>query len=172
MNDADTNLIILVEAHEGAVQCLYRALNISLDNDVQILQLAFLNLVEEIIQGNLLGMDHLVALLLHTLLSNGTGLLLLQGCQLITGCWNIAETQNLYWYRRTSLLYIFATVIQHGTNLAEGSTGNNGITNTQGTGLYQYGSNRATALVQLCLNDNATGLTLRVGLQLLHLSYQ
>ena len=117
-------------------------------------------------------MNHIVALLLHTLLSNGTSLLLLQSCQFITCCWNIIKAQHLYRNRRTCLLHILTTVVQHSTNLTVSSTGHNGITNAESTRLNQYSSYRTTALVQLCLDNNTTSLTLWISLQLLHLSNQ
>ena len=133
MHDAHTHLVVPIKPQQGAVQCLYGALHVSLHHDIQVLQLSLLNLVEQVIQRNLLGVNHLIALLLHALLSNGTGLLLLQGCQLITGGRHIVQAQHLYRHGRACLLHVLAPVVEHGAYLAVGSASHDGVTDAQGT---------------------------------------
>ena len=50
MDDVDSYFIVLIEAKEGAVDCFYRALTIGLYEDIEFLDAAFLNLLEQVIK--------------------------------------------------------------------------------------------------------------------------
>ena len=129
--------------------------------------------MEQVIQRNLgVQLDFLFLLLSDTFFGNAAGSLFIGAVQDIAGSRYIVQAQYLYRGRRQSLLNLFATVIDHCTNLTIGGAGNNGITDMQSTALYQYGSNRAAAFIQLCLDDGAVSRQIRVSLQLLHFSNQ
>ena len=113
MDDADPDLIVFIQRQQRTGESLYRPLDICLDDDIEILDAAFLNLLEEIIQRYLLGMDKLCTALLDALFRNRAGQLLIQCRQLIASLRHIRQAQYLDRYRRTGLLHIFAPVIDH-----------------------------------------------------------
>ena len=78
MDDRDANLVILVELEERAVECFDRALHIRLDDDVEILDIPFLNLLEEIVERDLLRLYELRALTSLTGFRDRTRLLLFE----------------------------------------------------------------------------------------------
>ena len=172
MDNGNLNLIVF-DFLQGCLQCFDGTLNVSLNNDVQLFDFAFFNALEQVIQRNLgVQLDFLFLLLGNTFFSNAAGSLFIGAVQNIAGSRYIVQAQYLYRGRRQSLLNLFATVIDHCTNLTIGGAGNNGITDMQSTALYQYGSNRAAAFIQLCFDDGAVSRQIRVSLQLLHFSNQ
>ena len=172
MDNGNLNLIVF-DFLQGCLQCFDGTLNVSLNNDVQLFDFAFFNALEQVIQRNLgVQLDFLFLLLGDTFFGNAAGSLFIGAVQNIAGSRYIVQAQYLYRGRRQSLLNFFATVIDHCTNLTIGGAGNNGITDMQSTALYQYGSNRAAAFIQLCLDDGAVSRQIRVSLQLLHFSNQ
>ena len=172
MDNGNLNLIVF-DFFQGCLQCFDGALNVSLNNDVQLFDFAFFNALEQVIQRNLgVQLDFLFLLLGDTFFSNAAGSLFIGAVQDIAGSRYIIQAQYLYRGRRQSFFNLFATIIDHCTNLTIGGAGNNGITDMQSTALYQYGSNRAAALIQLCLDDGAVSRQVRVSLQLLHFSNQ
>ena len=118
MDDGDADLIVLVELEERARERLDRTLYIGLDDDVQVLDVAFLDLVEEVVERDFLALDEVVALALDAGLGNGAGLLLLEHGKDVAGFRHIVEAEDLDWYGRTSLLDVLAAVVDHGANLA------------------------------------------------------
>ena len=71
-----------------------------------------------------------------------------------------------------SYIHLLSVVIQHHANTSQCRTGNDYIPGVQGSVLYQYRSDRATALIQLRLNHSTFGQAIRVRLQFLHVRHQ
>ena len=157
------------QLHQGLLYCFYATLYISLDDQVQFLQITLLDLTEQIIQRHsALGLfQHLFLILCQVGLCISFCCLIIIMCQeYFTGTGNIGQTQDLYGSRRSCFLDSASLVIDHGSYLTMSHTCRDKVSHMQGTLLYQYGSHRTASLIQLCLDDQTSCLSLGVRLQL------
>ena len=144
---------------------------ISLDDDVEILDITFLNLLEEIIERYLLRFNEFAAVLFDPLLRNGARQFLIQGGQLISRLGHVRKPQYFHRHGRRSFADGLAPIIDHGTHFTKSRSGHDGITDAQRTALHQYRGHRTAALIKLRLDDDAPSLSVRIGLEFLHLSH-
>lgn len=70
------------------------------------------------------------------------------------------------------LFDVIAAVIHHGTDFSVGRTADHGVANPQRTILNQYRGDRAAPFIEFCLDNNAAGIAIRIGLQLFHFGNQ
>ena len=166
----DTDLLV-GDLLQAGLYCLGGALNIGLDDDIEILHLTGLDLAEQILQADLLDRRIGLGLLLGlALLYQLTGQTLVgHGVEGIACAGHFAQAGDLHRHRGTSLGEAAALVVHHGPDTAHGSTGNDNISLMESTILNQQSSHRATALVQTGLDDRTGGGTVGVSLQLRHL---
>ena len=138
---------------------------VGLNNDVQFLQFAFFDPAEDIIQRNLSGLLLFRLGFGNTFLCYAAGNLFLCRIQDITGLRNFVQTQNFYRCGRTCLADFLPPIIDQGPDTSVGRSGDDIITDGQRAALYQYGSYRATAFIQLGFYDSAMSRQLRIGFQ-------
>ena len=173
VDDTDTHLVV-AELLQGCLHRLHAALNIGLDDQVQVLHLTGLDLAEQILQRDLgdrgVGLGLLLGLaLLHQL----TGQLLIgHGIEGSPGSRSLAETGDLHRHRGPGGGDLLALVADHGPDTAHGGTGDDDIALLQRAVLHQQRGHGATALVQTGLDDRTLSGTVGVGLQLTHLGGQ
>ena len=167
MDDGDADLIVLVELQERARERLDRTLYIGLDDDVEVLDVAFLDLVEEVVERDLLALDEVVALALDAGLGDGAGLLLLEHGEDVAGFRHVIEAEDLDRYGRAGLLDVLAAVVDHGADLAVRRAADDRVADAQRAVLDEDRRDRAAALVELGLDDDAARIAVRVGLELL-----
>ena len=167
MDDGDADLVVLVELQKRARERLDRALYIGLDDDVEVLDVAFLNLVEEVVERDLLALDEVVALALDASLGDGAGLLLLEHGEDVASFRHVVEAEDLNRYGRAGLLDVLAAVVDHGADLAVRRAADDGVADAQRAVLDEDRRDRAAALVELGLDDDAARIAVRVGLELL-----
>ena len=169
MDDPDVHFLV-GELLEGGFHRLHAALDVGLDDEGQLLPLAGLDLVEQILQADLLhrggGLGPFLGLaLLHQL----PGHTLVADCEEGgPGGGSLAEARDLHGDRGTRLRKAAAPVVQHGPHPAHGGAGNDNITLLQGAVLDQQGRHRAPALVQTGFDDGALARPVGIGLQLRH----
>ena len=150
---------------------LGRALNIRLDDDVEGLHLAGLDLAEDILKADLLRAAHGVIHLLDSALLGKLSRHALVG----NGIEHVARARDFgqagYLDRRggTGLGHALSLVVYHGTDAADGGTGDDDIARLERAVLHQNGHYRAAALVETRLDDSSLCGTVGVGLQLLNL---
>ena len=173
MDDAHTDFLV---GHflQRSLHSLSGALDVSLDDNVQVLHLTGLDLAEQILQGDLTHgtagrILQIVLALLHQFAGHA---LVSNGVEVVTGTGNLAHTDDLNRNGRTGLHQLLTAGAGHGTDTANGSAGNDHVTLLQGTVLHQQSGHRATALVQTGLDDGTVGSAVGVGLQLAHLGGQ
>ena len=90
--------------------------------------------------------------------------------ELITGSRSTIQTKDNGWLCRSSRLDVGITLIEHRLHTPPRSTGENNITNLQGTIGNQYGRYISTSFVERRLDDSTCGTTVRVSLQVEHIS--
>ena len=168
MHDADAHFLVLVQREQRSRQRLDGALHVGLDDDVQVLDMALLNLMEQIVEGDLLGLHQLRALLLDALLRNGADELLVQCRQLVAGLRHVGKSEHLDRHGRRRFLDVLAAVVDHRADLAVGRARDDGIADAECAVLHQHRRHRAAPFVELRLDDDAAGVAVRVRLQLLH----
>ena len=167
MDNVHAHLVVLVEPEERGVQCLNRALHIRLDDDVEILDVALLDLLEERIQRNALRLDEVTPLVAETRLGNRACLLLVDGGENVARRRNIVETEDLNRHGGTRLLHVVSAVIDHRADVTIRRADDNGVTDAQRAALDKHGRDRAAPFVELCLDDDTACLAVRVRLQFL-----
>ena len=166
--------LVVGDFQEAGLDGLGGALHIGLDDDVQLLHVALLNLGKQIVQGDLghgLGGTGLLLglALLHQLAGHA---LILNSVEDIAGTGNLAQTRDLHGDGGTGFLDGLALVVGHDADTAHGGTGNDDIALMQGAVLDQQGGNGAAGLVQTGLDDGALGAAVGIGFQLLHFGGQ
>ena len=170
MHDAHAYFVVLVEPEERGIQCLDRALHIRLDDDVEILDIALLNLLEECVKRYTLRLDEVAALIAEASLRNRTRLFLIDGGEDVARRRNIIQTENLNRHGGSRLFHVVAAIVDHRAHMTVCRTDNDGVADAQRTALDEHGSDGAAPLVELCLDDDAACLAVRVCLQFLDLS--
>ena len=171
MDDTHPHLVV-GELLQRCLHGLHAALHIGLDDEVQILHLACLDLAEQILQGHLahrgVGSGLFLCLaLLHQL----TGQLFVgHGVEGGAGGGSLRKTRNLHGHGGTGGGDLLALVADHGPDTAYGGAGDDNVALVQRAVLHQQRCHGAAALVQPRLDDRALGGAVGVGLQLAYLS--
>ena len=157
MNDACTRTSSFDELFERSLDGLGRALHVCLDDEVQLLHLAFLQLGEEALERDLLVqlvgvvLDLLLALLdqltRHTLVGNDA--------ELVAGRRDLSKTGDLDRNGRACLLDLRALVVRHDTHAAHSRARNDKVGLTQCAVLDKQRRNRAAVLVQTRLDERS-----------------
>ena len=153
---------------EGLLHSFHTTLHVCFDDQVQFLQVAFLNLVEQVIQRHsLFGFSQHFFLMLCKI-----GFRIALCCLIIlvydedfTGTWYIRKTQDFYRCRRSSFFYTLSLVIDHSSSFTVSRTCRDKVTNTESTLLNKHGCNRSPAFIQFSLDHYTTGISVRVSLQ-------
>ena len=161
--------------YKALFYCLYRTLNVRLDDQRQFFYITSLNLAEQIIQRQFgLGvLQKLIFALCDEGLSVASCLFLVGSCHQDIACTrNVVQTQDLNRHGWTSLFHSAALVVHHCTDLTIARTSRYVVADTQSTFLNQNGSNRSFTLIQLCLDDKASCFTVRVCFQFFYFCCQ
>ena len=152
---------------------LYRlsgALHVGLDDNIQILHLALLDLGEQVLQGDLAaGAGGGKLLVLLALLGQLPGHALVgHGVEVVARLRDLGHADDLHGYRRSGLGDLLAGGVGHGPDTAHGGAGDDNVALLQSAVLHQEGGHGAAALLQPRLHHRTMGGAVRVGLQLLH----
>ena len=158
----------LVDLGQGVGQSLDGALNVGLNNQVELLEVGLIHSLEEVLERDvraalLLGL----AALECALIGQSAGLaLVLEHAELVAGIRHGVQALNLGSLRGAHGGNALAVLAEHGTHAAIGKTGDDGVAHMQGAALHEHGRNGAAAAVELCLEDVAGSEGLPVGLKL------
>ena len=170
VNNLDADFLV-GDLLQAGLDRLGGALDVGLDDDVEFLHLALLDLGEEILQGDLTlglvgrGLDLLLALL-HQLARHA---LVLHGVEDVAGAGHFGKAGDLHRHGGTSSLHGATLVVGHHADAAHGSAGDENIALLEGAVLHQKGGHGASGLIQPRFDDHALGQTVGIGLELLHL---
>ena len=138
------------------------------------MELATCNTVRNITQCQaLLSTQALLTLQLFTLIGDFASLLFcLDYVELVTCCRRTVQTEDDSWLSWSSRLDIGITLIEHRLDTTPRSTGEHDVAYLQGTIGNQYGRNISTSLVERRLNDGTCCTTVRISLQIKHISLE
>ncbi len=169
--DANLGLVHLVQR---VLKGLDGALDVCLDDEVELLDLLIGHGREEVLQGDVLDLVLLLdAGLEGTLVGELARVtLVLKDTELVAGHRNALQSQDLDRVGGQCGCYVVAMGIHHGADLAEAHASHDGVAHMQGATGDQQGGNGTTATVELCLEDMAGGEGVGVGLELQHVSLQ
>ena len=165
---------LVAQLLQRSLHSLHAALHIGLDDDVQVLHLACLNLVEQILQRNLghrsVGFGALLSLsLLHQLAGQ---LFVGHGVEGGAGGGRLGKARNLHRHGGAGRCNLLPLVADHSPHAAHGGSCDDNIALMQRSVLHQQGGHRAAALVQPGLDYCALSGAVGVCLQLAHLGSQ
>ena len=173
MDDVDLNLLG-AQLQQLAGESLHRTVHITLDDDVELLEVSDGDTAADLLEGDMLlrAQTHLTGEAC-AFGGDAAGLLLgfanLEG---ITGLRGAVQTQQQHRLRGTCRLHRLVTLVEHGLDLAEAAAGQNRVTHSQGTVLHQHLGDVTAALVQSGLDNRTYAGTVRVGLQVEEVSLQ
>ena len=138
------------------------------------MELTTCDTVRDITQGQaLLSTQALLTLQLLTLVGDFASLLLcLDYVELVTCSRRTVQTEDDSWLSWSSRLDIGITLIEHRLDTTPRSTGEYDVAYLQGTIGNQYGRNISTTLVERRLDDGTCSTTVRVSLQVEHVSLE
>ena len=158
----------LVSFSSEALDGLGRALDVGLDDDVEVLYLALLYLGEEVVERDLLGDAEraLLGLLLALLNQLARHALVVDGVEHVARVGDFAHARYLNRDAGPGLGDALSLVVYHGADVADGGAGDNDIAVVQRAVLDEHGHNGAAAPVEARLYDGALGGAVRVGLEL------
>ena len=151
--------LLVAQLLQAGLHRLGGALDVSLDNDVQILDLTGLDLAEQVLKRDLLhGSVGLGPLLRLPLLHQLPGQTLIgHGVEGAARSGHLAQTGDLHRHGGPGLGDAVALVVQHGPHAAHGGTGDDDVPGLQRTVLDQQGGHGAPALVQPGLHHGVGG---------------
>ena len=174
MYDLDRDFLVGKFA-EALLDSFHGALHVCLDNDRKFLDVACLDLVKEVVKIHLLlGLFKLVLLLLRNegLRNASCFLLVVAYHEYLAGIRNVIQAQDLSRDGRAGLADPVALVVKHRTDLAVAGASSDIVTDFKSTLLYQDGRHGAASLIELCLNDKASRITVRVRFELKDVCHQ
>ena len=173
--NALNDYFIIRELEQRSLHGLHATLNVSLDDQIQLLQITFLDLREQIIQGHLaLGLlEHLLLVLCKISIRIALGrLIAVMRKEYLACARHVGKTQDLYGRGRTSLLHASALIVHHCSHLTVSGTCGDKVSHVKRTLLYQNGCHGTAALIQLCLDHKTSCASVGICLQLQDISGQ
>ncbi len=117
VDDVDTDLG-LVHLADGVGKRLDGALGVGLDDQVELLELVLAHLLEQGLKGDVLDLVLLLDTGLESaLLSKVAGIAgVLEDAELVAGCRNPVQTEDLDGVGRTRLVLVLTVLVEHGAN--------------------------------------------------------
>ena len=160
----------VLDLRELADDGLDRALDVGLDDDVELAEGALLHLREELLQGDallrapreLLGADALAAELREV----ARLALVLDDAGVLAGRGRLVEAEDLDRRAGRRLLHLLAAEVEERAHLAPGVAGDDRVADAERAARDEHGRDRAAADVEAALDDRPGGLRLRVCLEL------
>ena len=146
-------------------------MKIRLDDDLQLLDLAELHLIEEVVEGNLgAGVEDFFLLLGLSLLNKGSRESFIGNrVEGIAACRHLVQTRDLNGNRGTCGLYALALVVGHDADASDAGARDDDVALVQRSVLNENRRDGTSALVKTRLDNGTLRGTVGIGLQLLHL---
>lgn len=148
---------------------LRRNLDVAFDDERQFLQFALLDLVEQVVEGNLgIDVEFGRTFLFHSFFGNGTSRLFVGDVQDVAGFRYVVEAEDFDGQGRFRFLDPFASFVVHGTNFPEGRADDDRIADAQGALLNEDGCDRTAAFIELGFDDDTLSRAVRIGFEILY----
>src|SRR5262245_4679400 len=150
------------------------ALHVGLHDHLQLADVAALDLLVEVVEGDLRGLRHLgVALLAAAVLGHLPRLgVVLDGDEDVAGVGHAAQPGDLAGRRRTGRGDAPSLVAHHGADAAELDAADERVPDVERALLHEDRRHRPAAAIEARLDDGPLGEPLRVGFQLEHVGLQ
>src|ERR1051326_7455913 len=173
MDHVDTHLFV-ADFHEGVREGADRAVHVSLDDHVQLLDLSVLDLFRDIVERH--AADETEVLLPLQRLPAGADLaglaLAFDGRETIPGLRNPVEPENLDGRRGLGRLDAPAALVAHRPDFSALDSGDERIADLQHPFLHENGRDDPLSLVDLRLDHHAPGGRRGIGLQIEHIRFE
>ena len=143
------------ELDERVAQCLDRTVNITLDDDIEFVELTQCTQAANVLESAaMLSALHLLALQLLAAVGDLACFLVgVHHVELVTGSRSTVQTKYQGWRRWSSLLDALVALVEHSLYLTVVSTGEHNVTHSQRAVINEHCGNVATSLVERRLND-------------------
>src|SRR3954452_13171495 len=165
--------LVLRQLGDLVLERLGGAGDVGLDEEVELLELARLDLLEDVLQRALAARAPRVLLLLEALLALVRELagaaVVLDDADVLAGLRNAVEAEHLDRVAREGLLDAVAGEVVERAHAAPVGARDERVADAQRAALDEDGDDRAAAGIELGLDDDAGGRSGRVGLELLDL---
>ncbi len=139
-------------------------MDIGFEDDIQLLNLAFLNPVKKIVQTNPLVFFNLFfPVELLSFLCQLAGHLFIGDVKSVAGFREIIQANYLHRLGRTDLAHLFSFIIDQSPDFTGEHPGDHCIPQLEGTVLDQDRSHRAAAFIQFGLDHRSLGRTVGIG---------
>src|SRR5450759_4332266 len=168
VDDPQVDLLADVDLEQGVLERFDRTRHVTLDDEVEIVDLARSQGLVEVLKADPLAALGQAGRTLggFTTLCNLTGGPVIRGHQEgVTGAGHRRQTKHHDRTRRRGLLDRLTMLVEHGADTSVTTAGHDRVTDAQRPGLDQDRGNRATTLVEVCLDCNSTSILVRVGSQ-------
>ena len=174
MDDLNNNFIV-TQLQKTLLDCLYRSLNISLNNNIKFFEVTFLDLVEQIIQRHLglrLFQKFYLVLGNKCLCKRSCFFIRLTSYEYFSRIRNIIQTKDLNRLGRTCFFHTSSLVIHHRSYTTMSASCCDRISYVECTFLYKNSCNRSLTFIKLSLDHKTTCGTVRVRFQFHNLCCQ
>ena len=162
------------ELDEGVGEGLDGAVDVALDDDVELLERAESLTARDVVEGEALGgAQTQLALQLLALVGDLAGFLLgVEHGEGITCGGGAVKTEDQRGLGGTGLFDALVALVEHGLDLAVMRTGEDDVALTERTVLHQHGGHVTASLVERRLDDRACGVAVGVGLEFEQLGFE
>src|SRR2546425_937919 len=158
--------LVLWHLREGALDRFERALHVDLEDDLELLRLAFLHLREHLVErrrGRGGGPGGPLARVPGD--ERARGLLVRHDADDVAGFGDLGEAEDLDRPRRLRPADVLGLVVDHRPDLAERGPGDDEVAALQGAGLHEDGRDGSAALVEVRFDDAADRRPVRIRLE-------
>ena len=159
---------------QRVAQCFHRTIHVTLNDDVQFLEVTQCNTTAQFIQcKNLLCTQALFTSQLFTLVRNLTSFLIaFNNMECVTCGRSTVQSQNQCRFGRSCLFHPLITFIEHSLHTSIAGSCQYDVSDFQSTVGHQYRSYITTSFIQRRFNDRSCCITVRIRFQIKHLSFQ
>ncbi len=165
MDDAQLNRLVHLDLEQSLFQCLHGTRDITLEDEVEGLDLAILESLGEVLEADALASlrELSVALGSLTLLRNlARGPIVIGHDEGVPCSGNTREALNRHGTRREGFLNGLAVLVDHGADTTIGSAGNNRFTHAERSRLDENRGNRTATLIQTGFDSHTAGGPVRI----------
>src|SRR6476620_1351161 len=168
VDDAQVDLLAHVDLEQGVLERLDRTRHITLEDEVEGVDLAGRESLVEVLEADALaglGQGGLTVGSLAPLGDLARGAVVRGDDEGVAGPRDRGQTKHLDRAGRAGLADVLAVLVEHGTDAAVGAAGDDGVADPQGAGLHQHRRGRTAATVEVGLDGHAASVAVGVGAQ-------
>src|SRR3954447_3343156 len=157
VDDPHADLVAHVDLEQGVLEGLDRARTVTLEDEVQLVDLALLHAGEQVLERDATtadGQSRRPLTRLPTLGDLPRDAVIRGDDEVVTGTRHRGETEDLHRTGRARLGDGAAVLVEHGSDATVGVTGDDAVPDLQHTALDQHGGHRTAATVEVGLDGH------------------